>query len=101
MYEHEEGKHQPLQPKDGPRGPGAMTDPLVGYEPQGQSTHQSQRSLLYTDPLQGTPYDDGRYVENLSSQERMPVEEGGYGSGEMGKSLGKEELSQLRRPQEP
>lgn len=101
MYENKEGMHQPLQPKDGPGGPGAMTDPLVGYEPQGQSAHQSQRSLPYTDPLQGTPYDNGRYVENLSSQERMLVEEGGYESTEMRKSLGKEALSQPRGPWEP
>ncbi|KAF6365245.1 radial spoke head 3 [Rhinolophus ferrumequinum] len=73
MYEHNE-KHQPPKPESGLGGPGAMRDPLVGYEFPEQNASQSQRSLPDRDPLQRTLYDES-YIEKMSPQERMLMEE--------------------------
>lgn len=100
MYEHVE-KHQPLKPEDGLGGAGAMRGPLVGYDFREQSASQSQRSLADRDPLQRTPYDDESYVEKMSSQERMLMEEEDDGTIDMQNPLGREELSQLRKAWEP
>lgn len=73
MYEHNE-KHQPPKPENGLGGPGAMRDPLVGNEFPEQNASQSQRSLPDRDPLQRTLYDES-YIEKMSPQERMLMEE--------------------------
>lgn len=73
MYEHNE-KHQPPKPENGLGGSGAMRDPLVGNEFPEQNASQSQRSLPDRDPLQRTLYDES-YIEKMSPQERMLMEE--------------------------
>lgn len=99
MYEHKE-KHQPPKPENGLGGPGAMKDPLVGYESPEQNASQSQRSLPDRDPLQRTLYDES-YIEKMSPQERMLMEEEDDETIEMKTFSGKEELSQLSEVWEP
>nr|KAF6507791.1 radial spoke head 3 [Rousettus aegyptiacus] len=92
MYERKEDKQQSVQLEAGLGGAEAARGSLAGPESQDQSTSQSQRpdrdSLPRTLP-------EGRYTEITSSQERELVEEEEEAvSGEVRKSLGREELSQ-------
>lgn len=92
MYERKEDKQQSVQLEAGLGGAEAARGSLAGSESQDQSTSQSQRpdrdSLPRTLP-------EGRYTEITSSQERELVEEEEEAvSGEVRKSLGREELSQ-------
>nr|KAF6507790.1 radial spoke head 3 [Rousettus aegyptiacus] len=87
-----EDKQQSVQLEAGLGGAEAARGSLAGPESQDQSTSQSQRpdrdSLPRTLP-------EGRYTEITSSQERELVEEEEEAvSGEVRKSLGREELSQ-------
>ncbi|XP_046525925.1 radial spoke head protein 3 homolog [Equus quagga] len=91
MYEHKEDERLSFRPGDRLSGPGAVRDPLVGPEIQGQSTSQSQGPPPDRESL---PPLDGRYLEKLSSQERRLLEEEEDEQREMRKSSGKEEPSQ-------
>lgn len=92
MYERKGDKQQSVQLEAGLGGAEVVRGSLAGSESQDQSASQSQRpdrdSLPRTLP-------EGRYTEITSSQERELVEEEEEAvSGEVRKSLGREELSQ-------
>ncbi|XP_048082152.1 radial spoke head protein 3 homolog [Ursus arctos] len=75
MYERKEDRPPYVKPDDGLGGPGVMEEPLMDDEFHEQSTSQPQRPLSDRDSLQRTP-SDGRYMENVSPQERKLMEEG-------------------------
>uniref|UniRef100_A0A673SS70 Radial spoke head 3 n=2 Tax=Suricata suricatta TaxID=37032 RepID=A0A673SS70_SURSU len=96
MYEQKENQPPTRKPEDELGGSGGVTEPPAGYE---QSPAQPQGPLVDRDPLERRP-DDGRYTENVVSQERKLLEEEEYEQARIRSTSGREVL-QPREDLEP